>query len=144
MFYSRQVKFRVWSITEVLLGWYFGTLKAPINNYFKSLSFESELNAESNVKICLDPFTELPWNLISLFNTTPSNKSFTVGPSGYLPIHKLNWYLFLTSKYKKYLVLCCSHNYSICSRKSKLIILYSFCQVYIIFWREAKVQKYLT
>lgn len=65
-------KFIVWSTTAVLLGWYFGTLNAPINNYLATLIFGSLSIFESKDKICLAPLTEFPWNLISLTWTIPS------------------------------------------------------------------------
>ncbi len=71
-------------------------------------------NTFSNDKICLDPLTQLPWNLISLVRTIPLTKSFTLGPSGYLPNQMLKLIFFLTSKYRKYLHLWFSHNSSIC------------------------------
>jgi hypothetical protein len=74
------IKFKVWSTTPVLFGWYLGTLKAPINNYLAILIFGSLYIRESKDNICLAPFTEFPWNLISLRWTIPSNWNLTEGP----------------------------------------------------------------
>ena len=53
-------------------------------------------NTLSNDKMCLAPFTLLPWNFTSFVKTIPLIISFTEGPSGYLPNQTQNLIFFLT------------------------------------------------